>query len=275
MTLEESMVMYPERYPNTERMTEAEIIENRLGYRVRTEAREHLHKTESKSTKRARRAKAKAKRTADVQQGAIPCRVEVPDSGGSMADEPELSTGMASETRDQISAEGSGSLTDEGNIKSPNIADKGETADVQQGAIPCALEVPDSGGSMADEPELSTSMASKTRHRIRAGSLTDKGNIKGPNIADKGENETQSRPQRSERSAASAAQRAKWKEGGFAWIGGSSDEAEMTRKATASSQGAIPRGVVGDPQGTAGGAVKGVEETHQQIHGDRKTTQPT
>jgi hypothetical protein len=80
-----------------------------------------------------------------------------------MADEPELSTGMASETRDQIRAEGSGSLTDEGNIKGQNIADKGETADVQQGAIPCGLEVPDSGGSMADEPELSTSMASETR----------------------------------------------------------------------------------------------------------------
>jgi hypothetical protein len=94
MTLEESMVRYPERYPNTERMTEAEINESRLGPRVETEAREHLHKTESKSTKRARRAKAKAKRTADLQQGATPCGLEVPDSGGSMADETELSTGI-------------------------------------------------------------------------------------------------------------------------------------------------------------------------------------
>jgi hypothetical protein len=82
--MEESMATYPERYPNTKRMTEAEINESRRGSRVETEAREHLHKTESKSTKRARRAKAK--RTADVQQGAIPGGLEVPDSGGSMAD---------------------------------------------------------------------------------------------------------------------------------------------------------------------------------------------
>jgi hypothetical protein len=244
MTLIESMARFPERYPNTERLTEAEMKVPRnqsLPWPiVETEAREHLHRTESKSTKRARKAKAKAKRTADAQQGAIPCGIgEVPDLGGSMADKPKLSTGMANETEDQIHAEGSGSLTDEGNTK-------------------------------------------------------------GPNITDKDENKTPSRPHRTEaeRSAAVAAQRAKWKEGG-AWSGGSSDpeaeerkqfgrtpiheaegeeqfrrtEAEMTRKATAAAQGAIPRGVVGDPQGTAGGALRGVEETHHQTHGDRKTSQ--
>jgi hypothetical protein len=216
MTLIKSMAKFPERYPNTERLTEAEM---KVPWNqslpcpiVKTEAREHLHRTESKSTKRARKAKAKAKRTADAQQGAIPCRTgEVPDLGGSMADKPKLSTGMADETEDRIRAEGSGSLTDEGNTK-------------------------------------------------------------GPNITDKGENKTPSRPHRTEaeRSAAVAAQRAKW-EGGGAWSGWSSDpeaevrkqfrrtpihetegveqfrrtEAEMTRKATAAAQG------------TAGGAVGG------------------
>jgi hypothetical protein len=47
-------------------------------------------------------------------------------------------------------------------------------------------------------------------------------------------------------------------------------EAERARMATAAAQGAIPRGMVGDPRGAAGGAVGGVEETHQQIHRERK-----
>jgi hypothetical protein len=44
-------------------------------------------------------------------------------------------------------------------------------------------------------------------------------------------------------------------------------EAEMVRLAAA-AQGAIPRGMVGDPRGAVGGAVGGAEETHQQIHGE-------
>jgi hypothetical protein len=45
-------------------------------------------------------------------------------------------------------------------------------------------------------------------------------------------------------------------------------EAERVRLAAA-AQGAIPRGMVGDPHGAVGGAVGGSEETHQQIHGEK------
>jgi hypothetical protein len=45
-------------------------------------------------------------------------------------------------------------------------------------------------------------------------------------------------------------------------------EAKRARLAAA-TQGAIPRGMVGDPRGAVGGAVGGAEETHQQIHGEK------
>jgi hypothetical protein len=45
-------------------------------------------------------------------------------------------------------------------------------------------------------------------------------------------------------------------------------EAERARLA-AIAQGAIPRGMVGDPRGAVEGAVGGGEETHQQIHGEK------
>jgi hypothetical protein len=56
----------------SEGMTEAEAIEKQREDRVKKEARKHRQKTESKSIKRARKAKAKAGRTTDAQQGAIP-----------------------------------------------------------------------------------------------------------------------------------------------------------------------------------------------------------
>jgi hypothetical protein len=98
------MYLFPERYPNTQKLTEAEMKvpmnQNRPGPILETEAREHLHRTESKRTKRARRAKARAKRTSDAPQGAIPCGLgEVPDLCGSMADEPVLCSSMADEQR--------------------------------------------------------------------------------------------------------------------------------------------------------------------------------
>jgi hypothetical protein len=46
------------------------------------------------------------------------------------------------------------------------------------------------------------------------------------------------------------------------------------RMASDAAQGAIPCGMVGVPRGAAGGAVRGAEETRQQIHGERKMVSP-
>jgi hypothetical protein len=46
------------------------------------------------------------------------------------------------------------------------------------------------------------------------------------------------------------------------------------RMASDAAQGAIPCGMVEVPRGAAGGAVGGVEETHQQVHGERKMVSP-
>jgi hypothetical protein len=45
-------------------------------------------------------------------------------------------------------------------------------------------------------------------------------------------------------------------------------EAERVRMAAVTAQGEIQRGMVGDPRGAAGGAVGGLEETHQQVYGE-------
>jgi hypothetical protein len=117
--------LFPERYPNTQKLTEAEkqvpMNQNLPGTILESEAREHLHRAEPKRTKMARRAKARAKRASDAPQGAIPCGVgEVPDLFGSMSDEPDLFGSMADETENQIRAELCGSLTDETENQIPN-----------------------------------------------------------------------------------------------------------------------------------------------------------
>jgi hypothetical protein len=92
----EPMYLYPERYPNTQKLTEAEMkvqMNQSLPWPIilKTEAREQPHRAEPKRAKRARRARARARIAADAPQGAIPSEAAHTSAElfGSMADETE------------------------------------------------------------------------------------------------------------------------------------------------------------------------------------------